>query len=440
MTNQLVEDNSRGDHLLLNYEDLLKNILAELNKTGELFKLSGDKRRLIVQIDTIAKAIAILNVDNPILGREDSARTATINFLPEFAPKFNTYITDIKEILSSLLQGYLATQNFSLPELVTNLSQYKANQPELNFLYPFTPLNNITQQSLAINPKATGSSSALKLHKLTIQVKNLQRFTDSLRQGLENYVEDLTDDEEELEELKDILVEGKDIDYLREFVNLETLGQLKKEACLKYLEYIASNIPESKYPDVFYLKDLIRRLKLLKEFFNQDHADNYYKISYEGQEIDLKAALAQSYAFDCLPIIPIVTGNLGEISGDNQDNPEFVFGLKLKLNSSVEKTRSESALAYHLEMINPNSQLYKEELARATKKERFYTKVFQRFCVYFFVLTSRCQPDSKGYNQADELSYDPVESFNRCLGILKGNDDQAKKELLISFNRGLKKN
>lgn len=438
MTNQLVEDNSRDDHLLLNYEDLLKTILAELNKTGELFKLSGDKRRLIVQIDTIAKAIAILNISSPILGREELTRTATINFSPEFAPKFNTYITDIKDTLSSLLKDYLATENFSLTELVTNLSQYKANQPELNFLYPFAPLNNIAQQSLVINPEATGSTSALKLHKLTIQVKNLQRFTNSLRQGLENYVEDLTDDEEELEDIQAILAEGKDIDYLREFVNQETLGQLKKEACLKYLEYIAENISEYNH-DIFYLKDLIRRLKLLKEFFNQDHADNYYKISYEGQEIDLKTALAQSYAFDCLPIIPIVTGNLGEISGDNQDNPEFVFGLKLKLNSPVEKTKSKSALAYHLDFINPNSQLYKEELAKATKKERFYTKVFQRFCVYFFVLTSRCQPDSKNYHQADELNYDPVESFNsKCFGILKGSDDQAKKDLLINFNKGLK--
>ncbi|ELR97888.1 hypothetical protein [Gloeocapsa sp. PCC 73106] len=429
MSNQLTEDSNYSEHIFLNYNDLLEKIIAALRGENQLFKLSDDRRRLIISIDSLATQIASLNPNSPLLQAEYHARVASVNFSPEFRDRFPNSIQNITALLTSKLDNYLTSQHFTLNELLNSLLDFR------NSGYSFPEQPNLAQERLEIQPQPKGSTSALKLHKLTISVLNLNTFEQNLTEGLQNYLADYLDEEEEL---KRILEEKKDFPYLKTLVDTEVLGQLKKEACLKYLEYISSNISESKYPKIIYLKDLIRRLSLLKQYFNRtDVPDDYYLISYQGHQIDLRFSLAQANAFDALPIIPIVSGYLGETIDTQGDNREFIFGLKLKLNGKIEKYKGKSVLTYNLDLLNPDSKIHQEESSNSEKQEFFYKKVWHRFCLYFFAIASRCEPGNPDYRIEQELDYDPVSAFNRCFEILKGNDDQQKRNLLKTFSQAL---
>jgi hypothetical protein len=55
----------------------------------------------------------------------------------------------------------------------------------------------------------------------------------------------------------------------------ESLGKLKREAKIRYLEFILANI-DSNERDRVYLQDLIRRLRLLEDYINDRDKDDEY--------------------------------------------------------------------------------------------------------------------------------------------------------------------
>lgn len=448
--NQLSENNFQQENVALDYTAFLEAILAELPKTQQLFSFSADEKRLKIDVDKIAMAMTQKSLTHPLLEAEFKARVATINFTPDFGDRLTGYLRRLRGILQEMLQDYLASRNLSLPQLrdmlLADLADWRGD-PHLNLSYPFTPINSLTQRRLEIKPGEKGSKSALKLHKLTIVVQDLNSFEASIGGGLRNYLESGAliyeeDDLGELEEIVDQQVSGdsEDLRALKDLIDKEVVGQLKKEAYLKYLEYISENIPASRYPTAIYLQDLIRRLKLLKAYFQRvDVPDDYFKVYYQGVGVDLKFYLARANAWDSLPIIPMVSGFLGETNDFNQSSREFVYGLKLKLNGKVEKAKGKLVFDYNVNLINPESEEHREEFKNEEKRENFIAKVLTRFCLYFFVFASRCLPATDNYKISEELDYDPVAAFTRdWLPILQGSDDQAKTKKLRQFSESLK--
>lgn len=449
MSNQLEENNFSQENVAVDYSQILEAIKQELNAEQNLFKLFGKGPQLIIDLDNLANRIAQKSLNNPLLEAEFHARVASINFSPEFGDRFPETIQAIQDTLANNLTNFLLAQNLTIPQLtanlLSNLSDFRNQTPQakISLNYPFASISNLSQEMLEIKPKEKGSKSSLKFHRLAISVGQLSKLEENFTQGLHSYLEtSLTPDDDDVEDLEEILqgqiVNNSDFNAFKNLVNKEVVGQLKKEASIKYLEYINDNIPEDKYPDVFYLRDLIRRLKQLKEYFTQaDVPDDYYQVSYEGVNVDLKYSLSQGNAFECLPIIPLVSGFLGETNNPNQDSREFIFGLKLKLNNNVESSKGESVFDYHVNLINSKSKEHQEKL-KGDKRETFINKVLSRFCVYFFVFASRCQPDGSDYHPSQELDYDPVPVFVReYLTTLKGDDEQKKRDLLARFSNGL---
>ncbi len=449
MANLLKE--GENNLVLVNYTELLQLIIKTLETSNDFAKLSGHNRlKLIVDLDPIAQQVSrfyhgsIFGTDNEI-----AAKMATINFSEECSKKFPQQIRQISEILNHKLI-FMAQKSDFVKDLLSNLASFKNNQAKLNLKFNFPSLSEIKKQELTIDTEELGSKSCLKLHKVTIRINQLKEFEKSLKTGVENYLEQdlLPDvDQDKEDQLKDILDEKKyieDLEKVKGLVDTEALGQLKRYAMIKYLEYIASNIDQNTHKSVIYLQVLIKRLKILCDYLNNPtKPDGDYEISYGEITINLKQLLARSEAFDSLPIIPMITGLLGETTGKDDNFREFVFGLKMKLNGEVQTSKGESSFKYHLNLINPNSKEHQEEINTQNdrEKETFVRKIIRNFCLYYFCLTSNCQVTQPNYQIENELNYNPLENWeNYVIPVFKGNDEAKKRQVLASFANALLNN
>jgi len=449
MVNRIVEGNNQL--VPVDYSDLLQKILQILQ--GEtVFNLSSDRQRITINFDEVAKKVANISPHSPLLEPEFTVRVASVNFTEEFKKLFPGKVRQIRDFLKDKLTANLSSANQTIAELLTNLTtdlnSYQNSQAKLNFTYPFPNYSGLVKERLSIQKKeqGAGSKSLLKFHKVTITVNNLKNFDTELKEGLESYINDklAPEDEKNREELEDILnemtekIKDSESDFYRvkRLVDTEFVGQLKREAKIIYLEYIKGNIDEQKHPEVIYLEDLIRRLREINNYLNDpDKADGYYEINYQGVQVNLREILSQSEAFDALPIIPIVAGNIGETTDKEKGKREFTFGLKLKLNGKVEARGGEKAFRYYLNLINPESEEHQKELKDEQKREKFIKKVFRIFCLYYFVFASLCEPEKPNYEIKSELEYKPVVSWEtKFLPIFQGNDEEKKIKLLKTIS------
>ncbi|GAB1541600.1 hypothetical protein NUACC21_42710 [Scytonema sp. NUACC21] len=441
------------DLVYLDYSDLLQKILHTLHKQ-QIFKISDDRNRLRIDIDTVANQVAALEVENPLGASSNSVRSATINISPGSQERFHKQIQEIRDSVKQSLQSVLGNSS-SIQEFVTNLvtdlENFKGEKHDLGFTYPFKPFENLQKQRLTFNNKTAGSREILKFHKLTIAVQNIHAFKTQLEQGLENYInvnfsgataeqrEDLSYVLEDLEN-----DEKSDLYELQKIVDKETLGKLKKQAQINYLEFLLENIntdtSQRNSEGAIYLQDFIRRLKLIEEYINSTtKADGDFLVNYGKAQINYRDSFARGEAFNILPIIPIIEGYLGEIKNETQGQIQFVFGVKLKLDGKAQAHGGRNSFQHHLNLLDPDSKEHKEELANESRRELFARRVLNIAFLYFFLFASRNNPERENYNLNAELEYDPIAGFEKnILPILKNSDDAEKKELFRKIVKGFK--
>ncbi len=446
----MMNEFKEGDSSLapVNYSSFLQQILRKL-PDYPLFQLSSDRQRLIIQIDPLAKALATTpGVENPLTSAQ-RVRTATINFAPGFSEQFPGKIQQIRFLLQQQLAKAIEPSE-TIQELrdrliLDNFSDLpKALEKPLTLWQDFAkPYPNQQTQQLRIETNRPGSESALKFHKLTINVHNTNQVQDQLQQGIKNYIASEVDSESDHEELYDILQEEiedelSDFQELQRIVDTETLGKLKKYAQIVYLEYLLNHLPTTDQVGRIYLQDLIRRLKLIEKYINDpSKTDADYEVKYAGYTINYKDAFSRAEAFDALPIIPIVAGNLGEYTDTNRGETQFICGFKMKLNGKAQAYGGQPSFDYHLNLINPDSPEHRENLANPEKTKSFAEKVLRRVLLYYFAFASRSNPFDPNYNPNSELEYPALEIFQtRVLPILQDNDDKAKRTLFYGMIKG----
>ncbi|MCC3436570.1 MULTISPECIES: hypothetical protein [unclassified Microcoleus] len=442
-----------GDLVAVDCGDLLDKILAILEKpeTQNPFKIHGNCDRLIIDIDSIAEAVAGLGVENPLGASERGARTATVNFTPGFKERFPNQITKIKNSLKTRLESAINQQNPQLAieqfvaNLITDLEKFKNNYANLDFSYPFGKYSGLQKQRLSIT-KNPSSKELLKFHKLTITVGNTSTFNTELKQGLGNYIKSQfasasESDRDELDFILQDLEEDAKSDFyrLKEFVDIETIGKLKKQAQICYLEFLQDNISTSNNPfnaeGLIYLKVLIQRLKQIDEYIVKN-ADGDYLVNYAGTDLNYADAFARAEAFDMLPIIPKIEGYLGETKDENKGDIQFIFGLKLKFNNPVQAYGGKTVFEYYLNLLDPESEEHKAELADPARKEIFARKLLKLVFLYYFVFAAK-DPSSEGYTINSDLEYDPIPVFEeKVLKIFKGSDEVSKQKLLRGIKKG----
>ncbi|MGK7954058.1 MAG: hypothetical protein AB4063_02130, partial [Crocosphaera sp.] len=436
MANELRE----GDNLEpVNYQSLLEQILKKLPEKN-LFKISTDSQILEINIDDIATSVAKAKIENPISDTR-FVRSATINFANE--KKFGEKIGEIKDCLQENLNSALQEKNLVnfIEGLTTNLESFQGEANKLGLSYPFNkPYRGLQTQELILDSEKNGTDSLLKFAKLIITVKNTQQFSSQLRQGIENHIDDFCEETDKqdaydiLERDIDIKKESSDFNLLQKLADRETLGKLKREAIIIYLEHIEQNIDTKnrKNKGFIYLQDLIRRLRLMEEYLDEQTDD--FEVYYAGVTVNYKDVFARGEAFDALPIIPTIEGNLGESIDKETGKVQFTLGLKLKLNGKVQTDRGQTSFQYNLDIINPEDSEHKAKLADPDNQSResFARKVLIRVFLYYFIFT--CHPPSERKN---ELDYDPRLKFEEVLIKLKGNNDDEKKVIFRGMIRGL---
>jgi len=446
--NILSEDNNQLARL--DYTELLKAIVASV-KENKIFQWSQEGERLNLHIQRIAGLIAEKNFSSLVVNNTFAIRSATLNLTATSEKVFSEKIRELNQILSQQLETSRPGQNIkeALLQLVSHLTNFATTEtpPQLGFKYnQFSQRYNLKQKRLNLQGNSKGSEAVLKLHLLTISVRNIDTFTKQLEASIRNHLtSDATLEEEEqedLEEMLDNLINNEKSAFydLRDRVYEETIGKLKKEAKIRYLEYLKENIEDSKDNNIIYLEDLIRRLRLLEQYLNDPNkADGDYDVSYEGGKLNYREYFARSETLDRLPIIPVVDGNLGETTEQAQGKKEFVFCLKMKLNGEVNNQLKNpaSVLKYNLELLNPESEEHNKRLRDPYKSENFKRQVLQICLLYFFVFASRNKATPENSNYQAELEYDPIAKFEQhILPTLKGSDEEAKKEIFRNIITG----
>ncbi len=435
-----------GDNELVpvDYSDLLEKILRVL-QTQNPFSISDNRDRLIIDIDAVATQVASLQVQNPLGASANSAVAASVNFSPSFRERFPNHIQQIRERLKALLQSAVGNNTSTtdyINSLVTDLESFKGKPPKLDFTYPFGEYSGLQKQRLTLHRPRDGSGELLKFHKLTITVRNTRDFNAHLRQGLENYINlqfsvKSESDRSDLTEILDQIQNDTKSDFhrLRNIINTETLGKLKKQAQINYLEYLRNNIntdaSATNAEGAIYLEVLIRRLRLINEYISDvEKSDGDYQVTYAGTSLNYRDAFSRAEAFDMLPIIPKIEGYLGESVDENQGELQFIFGLKLKFNNPVQAYGGENVFDYYLNLLNPDSDEHKQELADTFTRESFARKVLKLVLLYHFVFAS-----SKNSTSGSDLDYNPISAFDeKVLPKLKGNDEEVQNIL-----RGIRK-
>ena len=440
-----------SDLVPVDYGDLLDKILEVLQSKNP-FNISDDRRRLIVDIDAIAADVAKMQVRTPLGSFERQADAATVNFPPEVEEIFGSQITQIQQCLRQQLESILG-QNVAIEKFVNSLTSlldsFKGSGSQLGFKYDFDKKHyNLQKKKLTLEPLGTGSDSLLKFHKVTISVGNANIFQQELQEGLKNYIDEKAQTEDDNDELNRLLQEmlsdeTSSFHRLVRIVDKETLGQLKKEAKITYLEYILANVSPDKANDrgCIYLQDLIRRLRLIEQYIKDaDKVEGDYLVNYQETKINYKDVFSRSEALDALPIIPIIAGNLGETTDNSGGDRQFVFGLKLKLGNPVPSHGADSVFDYNLSLLNPDSPEHLVALEEPASHETFFLKVLKIAFLYYFVFASNSNPLDPNYNAESELDYDPIANFDRkVFPVLNESNENAKKELFRNFIKGFEK-
>ncbi|MEG5062927.1 hypothetical protein QUB33_04785 [Microcoleus sp. B3-A4] len=436
-----------NDLVPVDYGDLLEKIL-EILQANNPFNVSDDCRRLIVDIDAIAADIAKIEVRQPLGSFERLADAATVNFPQEVEENFGDRVRQIKECLRQHLESKLP-QNDSIEKFVASLitplnsPSFRGSGQELGFKYDFgkrhTPLE---KEKLTLQRLDSGSHATLKLHKLTIAVRNTDIFQQQLKDGLENYIRENaenSDDRQELNHCLDEMVKNPDSDFhkLIRLVDKETLGQLNKEAKITYLEYLLEHIRASSADTVgiIYLQDLIRRIRLIEQFINDSSkADGEYEVNYAGFRFNYREIFARAEVLDALPIISIVEGYLGESTDTPQSERKFIFALKVKFNNPVQSLGGKEVFEYYLNLLNPDSEEHQAEIAEDSLTETFARKVLKIALLYHFVFASPHNPETENYNPELELDFNPLPGFEKLIkDVLSRDNDEIKKRLFRNF-------
>ncbi|MDJ0556307.1 MAG: hypothetical protein QNJ68_18090 [Microcoleaceae cyanobacterium MO_207.B10] len=439
-----------GDNLVpVNYQSLLQHILKKLPEQN-LFKISSDRRRLLINIDEIAASLATTDIQNP-LSNTKGVRVATVNFVEKDKEKFLTQIREIKDYLIANLESTEGIGDIAsfVNSLIVNLTDFQGRANKLGLAYPFDEkYTELQKQELILDSQLPGSNSLLKFHKLTITLGNITAFQSQLQTGIRRNIQNNFDSEdpEEIEDIYGLLgkqVEDRNSDFnkLERLVDEETLGKLKKEAKIIYLEHLLENIETNDKPGVIYLRDLIRRLKLIDEYINDESkADGYYDVSYGGESFNYRDIFARAEVFDALPIIPIIDSNLGETTNRETGETQFVLGLKMKLDGKVQARGGKEVFDYNLEIITHNNYEENEALkANPDKKKTWARKILTRAFLYYFVFSCP-NPREENYHYDDDLTYNPIPKFDQnVLPVLKGDNNDKKDRifqlLVIGFEK-----
>ncbi|MEH1965390.1 hypothetical protein [Nostoc sp.] len=461
------------------YRDLLSKIDEELNgeSGGKIFSLKKDSNngrlRLIIDIHAFAYQIAKAKDIRLPLSKDEKTYRASINMTDACREVFKDKIKSIKATLSKLLIDEIRNStglNYNaqiadniIEQLIDSMLTPLAKKPQDSslFTWDFPQSPGLSSQELALESEF--DNPAIINHKVTIEINSATRFRELVLTALENYVRLKMNDESDISDyvignvrtnLESIKIHGsQELSLLEKLINQETIGRLKREAEINFLEFWAKVISEecndlsknreviyedgkgensrkiSSHEASFYLRDYSRRIRLLEKFINDPNkADSYYDVVYQGVTVNIKELFSRRDAFSELPIVGQINGCIGQTDDPRLGITSITFGLKFKFNGRVNNPiKYATSFAYGLDIINPNSNLNNQQIDQNPPQERDWQveKIIKYFILYYF--TFACpNPSEVNYRYQDVLQFDVVEDFtDKVLPIFSNPDNQS---------------
>jgi len=435
------------DFVPVNYGELL-DVIEKVLKSPDnrVFRPAGEgKRYLQIEADALAQRVAEQSgsLKSPLGAASSDARVATTHF----GDTYQAFVQKLRrlddQIARSLEQAAPSLDNVSeyVAGLCTPLRDLTKAGRDVQFglHYPFaTPASGLKKLRLSLRPQV-GQKPALRLHRVTVAVDAPDRFVEQLEAALQRHATDLLaqwqDDEMARDELEAVLAQqmqdkGSNFWRLCGLINTETLGKIWREVQVRYLDFLLNNLGEGEAATL--LQDYIRRLRLIDTYL-AEHApdDAHYQVSYaQGRPQNYRDLFARGDAFNALPIIPLLDGNLGETTSVNGGERTYHFGVRLKLGGQVHTAgpKAPEVFEYHLEeYLNPEGERHQERLRDGFRSEGFKGRVLRVALLYFFALRN-----------LGDLAFDPIKPFEEhILPALQGDDEITRRKVLRQIGKKL---
>jgi len=303
-----------------------------------------------------------------------------------------------------------------------------------------------------LQPVSTGDKKSgdelFRAHLCKVQLTAGQSVHDKLRQAVSTHYDNLVraDNEIEAEDKTEAIAEinrqinklfdepdNRAIIGLRELLDKETSGLIRREVGITYLEYLLEQAKQQSIP-AQELEKIVNNIRWVEDYIHHpDRSNNdcMYQVTDE-HNYDLRELLGNADAFEKLPVIGMIDGNLEERTGGNKR--VFVFGLRFKANNPVttpdrdfpDLEGDRSVYARHLEKAIKVLELAKQfNLARGEGSQdykfklRLTGKSIRMVFLYYMVFSKSADADKKQSWQviATKLHARESDALDRLLAL-----------------------
>ena len=423
------------DHAVL--MRVLRNVVQDTS-ADSLFTYWKEQGLLTVSLDRVAEQFAIQarksRIGDPVTVGDDAAQVVTLNMTPENEQETRRLVTGLYTTIVDALTATATVANVASAELVGTLAHSirDVNQPDITagsqairrrllndrqvLHHDFRGTKTLYRQRLSLE-KANAdpqAETAFRWHKVLVTIDHAD-FVGQIRVALDRWIDARDDlDDDDKDDMRDNLARVmaspfSRLNDLKRLVNVEGMGQIKKETQIRYLEFLGGCF-ETGHACGALLQALAERLRAIDRYIRDpNRPDTDYRCSLGGQTLNLRDLLAPAHVFNALPVIPEIDGNIGEGVDPERHESQYTFGIRMKLNGTVQQAPGRpTSYHYHLGKMDP---------AAGANPARRLTLFF----VYLVALDGLGQDD--GQAVIDRFVAD-------VLPVLQGHDEQAKAAMI----------
>jgi len=344
------EVNPSDNHLEFLHRKIMKAI-DEVISHNSPFRHKENARALGLDCVNIAKDVygilssQMSSVDGMVKGKKGEFDT-----FGAFPIKDKKLAESVENIYAKLLEHL---DNLS-PALLARLLKSSAQMDNHNRDNIFSIINQyppFQSKGGALQPVSTGDKKSgeklFRAHLCKVQMKAVGKVHDDLQQAISNHYDSLVRASDEIEDKEEALSEinlkikklfdddeNIAIIGLRELLDKETSGLIRREVGIAYLEYLLGNAKKQSLQTAA-LEKIINNIRQVEDYIHdpsRSNSDCMYQVTDE-HACDLREVLGNADACTNLPVIGLVDGSLEERS--SQEERVFVFGIRFKANNPV---------------------------------------------------------------------------------------------------------
>ncbi|EDN69563.1 conserved hypothetical protein [Beggiatoa sp. PS] len=347
---------------------------------AEILKVIGKQTPFIVRENVSTLGLDCINVAREVYSKLSSYRSLD-DLVKSGKGNYDTFgafplqDNDLKKSVDDIYKTLQAQIDHISPTLLAQIvkSSAELNDNDKKNIFSLEPQSPPFQSKEGnLQPVSMGDQKSgeklFRAHLCKIQMTSGISVHDALQKAISTHYDNLVQAEAEIEDKAEALSEinrqlkkifddpdNNAIIGLRQLLDQETSGLVKREAGIAYLEYLLANAKQQG-TNFQALERIINNIRWVEDYSHQIRNRNEYCVYQVTDEhsYDLRELLGYADAFNNLPVIGLIDGNIEERTGEKEQT--FVFGIRFKANNPItapdkdfpELKNSPSVYAYHL--------------------------------------------------------------------------------------------